>query len=110
MDVHVEVVARSAGVLADQTGLVGLLDRTLENGGFVVELTADVDVGGVGVHRAADDETALDELVGVLAHDLAVLAGARFTLIGVDDEVAGSGILVPILEVHERLEHRNCQI
>jgi len=103
VDVDVEVVAGAAGVLADQTGLVGLVDRALDDGRFVVELAANVDVGGVGVHRAADDETALDELVGVLAHDLAVLAGARLTLIGIDDQVAGSGILLPVLKVHERL-------
>ena len=44
VDVDVKVVARAAGVLADQTGLVSLLDGALEDGGLVVELTADVDV------------------------------------------------------------------
>lgn len=40
----VEVVARSASVLADQAGLVCLLDGALEDRRLVVELTTDVDV------------------------------------------------------------------
>jgi len=44
VDVDVKVVARSASVLADQTGLVGLLDGALEDSGLMVELTTDVDV------------------------------------------------------------------
>ena len=54
------------------------------------EFTADVDVGGVGVHGAPGDETAFDEFVGVAAHDFTVFAGAWFAFIGVDDEVSGS--------------------
>ena len=102
--VDVEVVAAAAGVLADEAVLVCLLDRALEHGRLVVELAPDVDVGGGGVHGAADDEAALDELVRVLAHDLAVLAGSGLALVGVDDEVAGFGVFVPVFEVHEGLE------
>lgn len=103
VDVNIEVVARTAGVLANETSLVGLVDSPLEDGCFVVEFATDVDVGGVGVHGATDNETTLNQLVGILAHDLTVLACARFTLIGVDNQVSGSWILIPILEVHERL-------
>jgi hypothetical protein len=103
VDVDVKVVAGAAGVLADEAGLVRLLDGALEDGGLVEELAADVDVGGGGVHGAASNEAALDELVGVLAHNLTVLAGAGLALVGVDDEVAGLVVLVPVLEVHERL-------
>jgi hypothetical protein len=41
----VEVVAGAAGVLAEEAGFVGFLDGALEDGGFVVEFAADVDVG-----------------------------------------------------------------
>jgi hypothetical protein len=44
VDVDVKVVAGTASVLADQTGLVSLLDGALQNSGLVVELTTDVDV------------------------------------------------------------------
>ena len=54
------------------------------------EFTADVDVGGVGVHGAPGDETAFDEFVRVAAHDFTVFAGAWFAFVGVDDEVSGS--------------------
>lgn len=82
---------------------------------------------GVGVHGAAGDEAALDELVRVAAQDLAVLAVARgragaasglastagqqvsshapgtgLALIGVDDEVARAAVLLPAGLVHER--------
>ena len=39
-----------------------------------------------GAHGEAGDEGALDELVRVLAHDLAVLAGARLGLVGVNHQ------------------------
>lgn len=103
VDVNIEVVACAAGVLTDETSLVGFVDGPLEDGCFVVEFTTDVDVGGGGVHRTTDNEATLDQFVGILAHDLTVFACARFTFIGVDDQVSGSGILIPILEVHERL-------
>lgn len=38
--------------------------------------TSDVDVSSTGTHGKAGQQTALYELVGVLAHDLSVLAGA----------------------------------
>lgn len=105
VDVDVEVVAGTAGVLADQASLVGLVDSPLENGSFLVKFTTDVDVSGVGVHGTADDEATFDELLGVFAHDFTILAGSGLTLIGIDDEVTGSGVLVPVLEVHEGLYH-----
>jgi hypothetical protein len=40
----VKVVARAARVLADEPGLVGLVDGDLHVGRLVVELAADVDV------------------------------------------------------------------
>ena len=54
---------------------------------LVVELAADIDVAGVRAHREAGDQAAFDQLVRVVAHDVAVLAGARLALVGVDDEV-----------------------
>ena len=103
VDVDVEVVARAAGVLADQALGIGLVDGVLQDGSLLVELATDVDVGGSGVHGAAGNEAALDQLVGVLAHNLAVLAGARLTLVGVDDQIARLVVLVPVFEVHEGL-------
>src|SRR5581483_11298467 len=44
MEVELHVVARAAGVLAEQPRLVGLVDRGLQVPGLVVELAADIDV------------------------------------------------------------------
>src|ERR1700691_3237190 len=52
------------------------------------ELAADVDVTGMHPHRAARDQTSFDEQMRIVPHDLAVLAGAGFGLVSVDDEIA----------------------
>ncbi len=87
MDVEVEVPARSAGVLAEQAGVVGLLDGGDQVLRLVVELAAHVDVAGVGAHREAGDQATFDQQVRIVTHDVAILAGARFGFVGVHDEI-----------------------
>src|SRR4029077_11861309 len=88
VQVELEIVPRTAGVLAEETGIVGLLDRHLQVARLVVELAADIDVPGGRTHPGAGKETALDQLVRVPAQDVAVLAGAGLALVGIDDEIA----------------------
>lgn len=88
----VKVVSGAAGVFADETVLVGFVDGLLEVGGFVVEFTADVDVGGVGLHGESGNQATFDQLVGFEAQDFAVFAGLRLAFIGVDDEVTRATI------------------
>jgi hypothetical protein len=45
VQVDVEVVAGAAGVGAEEASLVGFLDGSGEDGGFVVEFASDVDIG-----------------------------------------------------------------
>ena len=87
MDVEVEVIAGSAGVLADQAGLVGLVDRRLQALALADELAAHVDVAGMRPHGEAGDQAALDQKMRVVPHDLAILAGAGLRLVGVHDQV-----------------------
>jgi len=47
----------------------------------------DVDVAGARAHAHARDQAALNELVRVVAHDLAVLARAGLRLVGVHHQV-----------------------
>ena len=103
MDEDIEVVAAAACIFAYQAFFVGFLDCSLKHRGFMVELAPDVDVSCQAVHRAASNETAFDELVRVFAHDFAVFACPGFAFVGVDDEIAGFGVFVPVFEVHERL-------
>ena len=56
-------------------------------------------------HGPASNETALNELVWILPHDLAVLAGARLTLIGIHHEVLGPAI-IPVTLHEAPLEPR----
>lgn len=52
----------------------------------------DVDVCGAGAHGHTRDQAALDQLVGVVAHDFAVLARPRLTLISVHHQVGWAAI------------------
>src|SRR5215472_5011739 len=87
MQIEFEIPAGAAGVFADQAGVVALVDRGLQAFGFVIELAADVDVAGVDTHACRGKNTPFDQLVGVVADDVAILAGARLTLIGIDAEI-----------------------
>ena len=87
MDVEVEVPSRAAGVLAEQARVIGLLDRLDQVLRLVIKFAAHVDVAGVGAHREARDQAAFDEQMRIVAHDVAILAGARLRLVGVDHEI-----------------------
>ncbi|GMT31566.1 hypothetical protein PFISCL1PPCAC_22863, partial [Pristionchus fissidentatus] len=92
VDKDVEVVASSEAVLAEETRLQSLVDGLLENDGFVVELSTDVDVGSTSAHCHSSDEAALNELVRVVSHDLAILARSRLSLVSVNYEVLRTAI------------------
>src|SRR5439155_19015154 len=98
VQVDVVIVARAAGILADQAGRVSLFDRGLHMLRLVVELAPDIDVAGARPHADASQQAAFEQFVRVVAQDVAVLAGSRFALIGVDDEI---GRPVALLR-HER--------
>ena len=38
-------------------------------------------------HGEAGDQAAFDQLVRIVAHDIAVLAGARLALVGIDHQI-----------------------
>lgn len=57
---------------------------------LVPELTANVDVSGLGTHSETNHESALHKLVRVVAKDLAVLASAGLGLVSVDHQVRWS--------------------
>ena len=92
MQIELVIIARAGGVFAEQAGIIGLVDRGLEDFGFVGVFAADVDVAGRGAHGGAGDQAALDQLMRIVADDVAVLAGAGLALIGIDHEVAGAAI------------------
>ncbi len=86
--VHIEIeVPAMHIVLADQLGLVGLIDRRLQPLALADEFAADIDVAGMRGHGAAGDQAALDQQMRIVAHDLAVLAGAGLGFVGIDHEI-----------------------
>jgi len=86
-------VRRAEDALAEVALGTGLLDRGVEDVGLQDVLAADVDERLVGPHRVGGDDHPLDERVGVLLHELAVLEGPRLGLVGVADEVLVHGAL-----------------
>src|SRR6516162_142723 len=74
-------------VLADEIGRIRLVHRRLQALAFAHEFAADIDEAGMRAHGEAGDQAALDQEMRVVAHDLAVLAGAGLGFIGVDHEI-----------------------
>jgi hypothetical protein len=94
MDVEIEIPARAGGVLAQQPGLIGLVDRGLQHHVLVEILAAHIDVAGMGPHADARDQAALDQRMRIVADDVAVLAGARLGLIAIHDEVGWTPVRI----------------
>jgi hypothetical protein len=85
--VDVEVDPRAADVLAEQARRARLLDRRLEALDRLDEFAANVVETDRRTDAEAGDGHALDDLVRVVAQDVAVLAGARLALVGVAQDV-----------------------
>mmetsp|Transcript_19209 Transcript_19209/g.34218 ORF Transcript_19209/g.34218 Transcript_19209/m.34218 type:complete len:476 (-) Transcript_19209:63-1490(-) len=85
--VHIKVLPTPARVLAQEALLVGLIHGPHESHALVHKLATDVNVRGARAHGGARDEAALHELVRVVAHDLAVLAGAGLRFVRIDHQV-----------------------
>ena len=89
VQINLDVIAGAAGILTNEAGGIGLLDRRLQPLRLGVEFAADVDVGGGASHPGPGQHAAFEQFVRLVAQDVAVLAGARLALIGIDDEIAG---------------------
>src|SRR5947208_1576698 len=59
---------------------------------FANEFAAHVDVASVRRHGAAGDQAAFDQKMRIVPHDLAVFAGARLRLVGIDDEIMRAAV------------------
>ena len=78
---HIEIVAATAGVFADKSLLVGLINGSLKLDLLVPKLTSDVDVGSLGTHAKTNDKSTFNELVWVVSKDLTILASSWLRLI-----------------------------
>ena len=87
MDEDVEVVSRSTCILSNESSFVSFLDGDLEVTGFVVELSSDVNICCSSTHGSSSDQTTFDQLVGIMSHDLPILACSRLTFVGIHNQV-----------------------
>src|SRR5258708_3412999 len=99
--VHVDRLAGSHGIRAEDARRVRLLQGRLDTYNGLGELAADVDVAGLRADRIRPDRTALDERVRRPSHDFPVLERARLGLVGVTAEV----VWFSIADLHERPFH-----
>ena len=88
MDEDVEGITRSGGVLAEQPGVIRLGHGGEQRLGLADVFAANVDVGCPRAHRETGDQRAFDQLVRIVADDLAVLARTRLGLVGIDHQEA----------------------
>ena len=86
VDIEIEVPAVDI-VLADEPGVVGLIDGALQTLPLAEEFAAHIDVANMRRHGGPGEKASLDQQVRIVAHDVAVLAGARLELIGIDHEI-----------------------
>src|ERR1700736_6123124 len=88
MNINVESPAVDI-VLADKLRRIGLGNRGLQAPALQNKFAANINITDMRLHREASEETALDQKLWIVAHDLPVFAGAGLRFVGVDDEIRG---------------------
>ena len=92
VNIDVKVIARFTGVLADQTGVIRLVDGGLQRFALADVFAANVDVASVGVHSEAGNQATFDQRVRIVTHDFAVFTGTGFGFIRIDHQIAGATV------------------
>ena len=87
MNVNLDVEPGAEHVAPHEIFLARFLDRALEDLRAFRKLAADVDVGRLRAERETGDQDSLDQLVGILVNNVAVLECPRLRFIGVADQV-----------------------
>ena len=90
---YVEIVTRSGGVLAEEPCVISFRDSGKQGFRLADIFSANVDIGRPRAHGVAGHQCAFDQLVRIVADDLAVLAGSGLRFIGVDDQETGTTVL-----------------
>src|SRR4029077_3979727 len=91
MNVEIEIPAVDI-ILADQFGVISLVNRRLYTLALADEFATHVNVAGVRPHGETRNQAAFDQQVRVVPHDFAVFAGAGLGLVCVDDEILRAAI------------------
>jgi len=99
----IKIVSTAACIFANEARLICFLNGSLQNSGFVVELSTNIDVCRGTVHGSSGDEAPFYELVGIFAHYLSIFTCSGLSFVSVHDKVARFRVLVPVFGIHERL-------
>src|SRR5215510_13261911 len=89
MDPHIYGHAGALNVLADVAGPAGVIDGLLKNLRSQHELAAYINVGGFRSDGITGQHDPLEHLMRISFHELAILKGARFALVGIAAQVTG---------------------
>ena len=91
VDEDVEVEPRPEDVFPQEVLQAGVGDGRLQPPGDGFIFAADVDIRRVDAHGVRGDDDPLEEKVGIVEHDIAVLERPRLPLVGVDAQIPGTG-------------------
>jgi len=105
MEVDIKGVSTATTILPHESLLVSLVDGILHRNSLIIELPSNINITSSRIHRPSNDNTALNQLVRILPHDLPVLARPRLALICIDNQVPWPGIFLPPRLVHETELH-----
>merc|ERR1719341_308226 len=84
---QVKVIPTATCIGSQEPCVISLLDGHLKVASLVVELSSDVDVASPSSHGSSSYQASFNQGVGVMAHNLAILASSRLAFICVDHQI-----------------------
>ncbi len=94
MQDDVEVEAGAMNVPAEDPGSVAFANGSIQNAVAGAVLVSKIKIGAIGPNGVAGENDALDQLMRVLFHQVAVVEGAGFAFISVDGKVDRSWVIL----------------
>jgi hypothetical protein len=92
LDVDIKIISTTASVLAKEALLVCFIDSTLQLDLLIPELAAHINVSGLCSHTETDNQSTLNELVGVMSQDLSIFACSWLRLITIDNKIGRTAV------------------
>ena len=76
VDVNIIVPTRTGGVFTQQASRIGFVDSHLQGFALANELAAHINIASVRAHGETGQQATFQQLVRLIAHNIAVFAGA----------------------------------
>ena len=87
VQIDVKIPARPGSVRANKTCVISLVNGGLKRLFLADVFAANVDVARMRIHRERRNQTTFDQGVRIMAHDLAILTGARLRFVCVHNKI-----------------------